>query len=62
MNIKIPKNQILWLQYSDGNKLQYVVTSDSVRSKYFLYLVNDNNTLTKLKTASAPTFEEIGNY
>lgn len=63
MSIKLPKNQILWLTYNttDGEP-QYVVTSDLQRTKYYLYKVDKDGGLTKVKTSVKPTFKEVGNY
>ena len=61
--IKTPKNQILWVTYCDGeHNPQYIVTSDIQRTKYYLYKINKDNSLTKLKTSVKPTFEEVGDY
>ena len=61
--IKIPKNQISWLIYRNENQEpQYLVTSDIQRTKYYLYKVNQDNSLTKLKSSVKPTFEEVGYY
>lgn len=34
-----PKNQQIWTQYIKDGVVKYVVTSDMVRSEYFLYKV-----------------------
>lgn len=61
--IKIPKNQQSWLIYKDNeHSVQYLVTSDMQRTKYYLYKINKDNSLTKLKTSVKPTFEEVGDY
>ena len=63
MEIKIPKNQILWLTYCDKeHNPQYVVTSDQQRNKYTLYKVLKDYTLEKLKTSIKPMFKEVGVY
>ena len=61
--IKIPKNQILWLTYCDQeHNPQYVVTSDQQRNRYTLYKVLKDYMLEKLKTSIRPMFREVGYY
>ena len=61
--IKIPKNQQSWLVYEDKeHDIKYLVTSDMQRTKYHLYSVNKDNSLTKIRTSVKPTFKEVGNY
>ena len=61
--IKVPKNQMLWLTYyNEVQEPQYVVTSDIQRTKYFLYKVEKDGGLTKVKTSVNATFKEVGNY
>jgi len=63
INIKYPKNQRVWVTYSNEKQIPvYVVTSDISRSKYYLYKVNKDGGLTKLKTASMPLFEELEKF
>ena len=57
--IKLTKNHMLWLTYTVDNEPQYVVTSDTQRTKYFLYKVNKDGSLTKLKTSKYPLFKEV---
>ena len=61
--VKIPKNQILWLTYyNEAQEPQYVVTSDTQRTKYILYKVDKDGGLTKFKTSVTPAFKEVGDY
>ena len=61
--VKIPKNQILWLTYyNEAQEPQYVVTSDTQRTKYILYKVDKDGGLTKFKTSVRPAFKEVGDY
>lgn len=54
---KIPKSQILQLEYCDENHIpKYIVTSDSQTTKYTLYKV----LFEKVKTSKEPTFKEVG--
>lgn len=63
--MKVPKNQIHWVTYTDskGNPVK-IITSDSLRSKYYLYKITGENCkkLEKVKTAVSPAeFEgEVG--
>jgi hypothetical protein len=65
MKIKIPKNQTLWVSYYDskGNPVK-IITSDLLRSKYYLYKITGEKgeKLEKVKTAESPAeFEnEVG--
>ena len=60
MNIKIPKNQILWLTYYNKQEPQYIVTSDIQKIKYTLYKVLKDCSIEKIKTSKEPTFREVG--
>lgn len=59
--IKIPKNQILWVTHNKDGVPYYIITSDLQRTKYILYKVSKDFTLEKLKTSVIPCFKEIGN-
>ena len=59
--IKIPKNQILWVTHKNDGVPQYIITSDMQRTKYILYKVLKDFTLEKLKTSVNPCFKEIDN-
>lgn len=57
--IVIPKNQILWVtNYESGDKPKQIITSDQIRSKYFLYDINEDDSLTKIETATIPIFKK----
>lgn len=59
MQIKIPKNQILWVTYKDErNNIKQVITSDEMRKKYYLYDVTEDGLLTKIETNNSPIFEK----
>ena len=59
MQIKIPKNQILWVTYKDErNNIKQVITSDEMRKKYYLYNVSEDGSLTKIETNDSPIFEK----
>lgn len=58
--IKIPKNHIHWVTKcaSDGTP-KYAVTSDKMKTKYTLHKVNEDYSLTKIRTSIQPTFKEV---
>lgn len=59
MQIKIPKNQILWVTYKDEhNNIKQIITSDEMRKKYYLYDVAEDGSLTKIETNDSPIFEK----
>lgn len=60
MNVKIPKNQMLWATHTKNNVPQYIVTSDNQRTKYILYKVLEDGSLEKIKTGKDPCFKEVG--
>lgn len=54
-NIKYPKSQILWESTRDKNgNLKSFVTSDESRTKYFLYVIDENGNAVKTATARSP--------
>ena len=56
--IKIPKSQILWVtEYDEKHRPAYIITSDAIRSKYFLYSVSEDYTIEKIATSVKPTFK-----
>lgn len=61
MDIKIPNNQYYPLQYSENDKVKYVITSDANRTKYTLWNVDKNNDLKKNRTSNdIHNFKECG--
>ena len=59
MQIKIPKNQILWVTYKDEyDKTKQIITSDEMRKKYYLYNVSEDGSLIKIETNDSPIFEK----
>lgn len=50
--IKVPKNEILWVQYWHKNKVIYVITSTRMRDTYFLYKVENEDKLIKTRHKS----------
>lgn len=62
MEVKIPKNQVLWAIYYDGKgKPKWAICSDQARIKYYLYNL-ESGKLVKVKTGASPAeFEgEVG--
>ncbi len=52
---KVPKGQILWeTKWNKDGNLDYFVTSDAARSKYYKYRLNAENKPEKLDTAASP--------
>lgn len=59
MQIKIPKNQTLWVTYKDEHdRTKQIITSDEMRKKYYLYDVAKDGSLTKIETNYSPVFEK----
>ncbi|CAB1251435.1 protein of unknown function [Ruminococcaceae bacterium BL-6] len=55
MKIKIKKNEILWVTISDENHIpRFAITSDRMRSTYFLYSINEKGDTTKIKQSQDP--------
>lgn len=55
--IKKPKNQICWVtQIGIKNVPTHIITSDEARTKYFLYKIDEDGNLEKIKTAKEPIF------
>ena len=60
IKLQLPKNQIHWVTAYTSDKIpKYAVTSDKAKTKYTLYKVNEDHSLTKVKTSIHPTFKEI---
>ena len=55
MNIKVPKNEVLWVTQLSADSKQYVITSTKDRSTYILYSVDSKGNLTKIKKGKEPT-------
>lgn len=53
---KLPKGQILWeTKWSKNGELLYFVTSNTDRSKYFKYGLDESGNTVKLSAAASPT-------
>ena len=57
--IEIPNNEILWLQILQNNVVAYVITSNVIRTEYYLYTVqNGKLKKTKYKSDDPTKLEE----
>lgn len=53
--MKPPKGQTLWVSYRDANgKIKWIITSDPMRTMYFLYRVDPGEKLVKVKQSKSP--------
>ena len=53
--MKSPKGQTLWVSYRDANgKVKWILTSDPIRTMYFLYRVDPGEKLVKVKQSKSP--------
>lgn len=50
--IEIPSNEILWLQILQNNVVTYVITSNTLRTEYYLYKM-DKDKLKKTRYKNA---------
>lgn len=56
----LPKQHKLVLRYCKGGRVIYIVTQHIMNCIYTLFSVDEDNKLTKIKTASKPTdFKEV---
>ena len=42
MELIIPKDEMLWVQYMENAAIKYIITSNIYRTEYYLYKVADN--------------------
>ena len=59
-SIKPPRGEVLWVTVwnEDYTKLRQIITSNTLRTKYYLYNVGEDNKFTKIETNDAPIFKE----
>lgn len=57
--LKLPKGQILWEIYLKNGEIKYIVTSNELRSRYYLYRVNPDSSMSKIETNNIPSFKEV---
>lgn len=56
MKIKLKKNEILWTTIFNVNHIpKFAITSCKDRSTYFLYSINENGIITKIKQSQDPS-------
>lgn len=53
--IKVPKNEILWVQHLVDGKPKYAITSDKLRSMYYLCEVVDDKLIKTKHKNKDPT-------
>lgn len=60
MNLKPPKNEIIWVQYAIKGETTYITTSTALRDYYYLYKVEDNKLVkTRHKTKNPTDLEDF---
>ena len=42
MNLLIPKEEILWVRYTENDVVKYIITSNLYRTEYYLYKMTNN--------------------
>lgn len=59
--VKPPRGETLWVSVwnEDYSKLFQIVTSNALRTKYYLYNVGEGGKLTKIETNDIPVFEKM---
>ena len=60
-SIKPPRGEQLWVSVwnEDYTKLRQIVTSNAMRTKYYLYNVGADDKLTKIETQDTPVFDKM---
>jgi hypothetical protein len=57
--IKIPKNENVWVQYIQDDKVTHIITSTKMRDIYYLYKIDDNKLVkTKHKSSNPVDLEK----
>ena len=59
MNIKYPKNEILWVTYEKEERPIAIITSKELRDMYYLYKVNIDGSVERI--ARSPDPDELHN-
>lgn len=60
INMDLPKQHKLVMRYYKDGKIAYIVTHHIMNGVYTLFSVDEDNHLTKIRTANIPTdFEEV---
>lgn len=53
-DMKIPKGEVLWTRYGDGERITHIITSKADRTMYFLYAVGADKSLKRVGKAKFP--------
>lgn len=51
----LPTDEILWVQYMNDGVITHLITSDILRTTYYLYTVNNNKAKRTRYKAKEPT-------
>lgn len=54
MNFLIPKEEILWVRYTENDVVKYIITSNLYRTEYYLYKIVNNKTNKTKYTSDDP--------
>lgn len=57
--LKVPKGQKAWVRYLKNGEPVFIITSNVLRDKYYLYEVDSKRVLTKKATSTQPVFKEL---
>ena len=60
-DVKIPRGEKLWVSVLDAEQTRrlQIVTSNTLRTKYYLYNVDSDGKLTKIETNDNPMFKNM---
>lgn len=60
-DVKIPRGEKLWVSVLDSEQTRrlQIVTSNALRTKYYLYNVDSYGKLTKIETNDNPMFKNM---
>ena len=57
--MKIPKGETLWVNYMSNGEITHIITSDIMRTNYYLYKFNDGELIkTKFKNKDPTQLEK----
>ena len=59
MRVEAPKNEIIWVVYMQDEVITYMITSNALRTEYYLYIVqNGKLKKTRYKSDDPTKLEE----
>lgn len=60
-DVKIPRGEKLWVSVLNAEQTRrlQIVTSNALRTKYYLYNVDSDGKLTKIETNDTPVFTKM---